>query len=107
MIQILNARKKEILYQQERMLNAASEAKVQLTAVENETFENLTKELDATNSNIVRHEAIAKGRAEVVSPPTASSFPIPASPAAIATAPPSTLMPSGRVWQLATSPTLL
>lgn len=65
MIQILNSRKKEILDQQERMLQAASESKVQLTAVENETFENLTKELDATNSTIARYEAIEKGKREV------------------------------------------
>ena len=68
MIQILNARKKEILDQQEQMLNAASEAKVQLTATQNETFENLTKELDATNANITRYEAVEKGKREVSVP---------------------------------------
>jgi HK97 family phage major capsid protein len=68
MIQILNARKKEILDQQEQMLNAASEAKIQLTAAQNETFDNLTKELDATNVSIARHEAIEKGKREVSAP---------------------------------------
>lgn len=68
MIQNLNARKKEILDQQEKMLQAASEAKVQLTAAQNETFETLTKELDATNTSIARIEAINKGKAEVGAP---------------------------------------
>jgi HK97 family phage major capsid protein len=68
MIQILNARKKAILDQQEQILNTASEAKVQLTAAQNETFETLTRELDATNSSITRYETIDKGKREVSAP---------------------------------------
>jgi len=67
-IKALNAQKKDLLNRQEAMLNAASEAKRQLTAAEEETFANLTKELDATNVNIARVEAIAKGKLEVGAP---------------------------------------
>jgi HK97 family phage major capsid protein len=62
---ILNARKKEILAQQETMLAKATEAKAPLTDTEEATYSNLTKELDSINVNIARFDAIAKGRCEV------------------------------------------
>ncbi len=61
----LNLRKKELLDAQERMLNAASDAKVNLTQAEEETFSNQTKEIESINVNLSRIEAIAKGRHEV------------------------------------------
>ena len=65
---LLNKRKNEILDQQTAMLQKATEAKVQLTEAEEATFTNLSKELDDINKNIVRFEAITKGKAEVGSP---------------------------------------
>ena len=62
---MLNLRKKELLDAQERMLNAASDAKVNLTQAEEETFTNQTKEIESINVNLSRIEAIAKGRHEV------------------------------------------
>ena len=67
-IQELNAKKKSLLDQQEHMLNRASEAKVQLTATEDEQFKNFTNEIDSINTNITRLENIAKGKREVGEP---------------------------------------
>jgi HK97 family phage major capsid protein len=64
----LNARKYEILNQQEAMLKKAFEAKAPLTATEEEQFTNLSKELDSINLNISRFEAVTKGRLEVGAP---------------------------------------
>jgi HK97 family phage major capsid protein len=66
--QELNARKKALLDQQEQMLNRASEAKVQLTATEDEQFKTFTNEIDSINTNLSRIEMIAKGKREVGEP---------------------------------------
>jgi HK97 family phage major capsid protein len=61
----LNSRKKELLDQQEHMLNAASEAKIALTPAQEEKYASHTKEIEAINVSLARFEAIAKGRHEV------------------------------------------
>jgi HK97 family phage major capsid protein len=61
----LNARKKELLDAQEKMLNAASEAKVALTPAQEEQFASHTKEIEAINVSLARFEAIAKGKREI------------------------------------------
>jgi HK97 family phage major capsid protein len=64
----LHTRNTEILNEQERILNSASEAKRQLAADEEITFANLTKELDANNITIARFAAINKGREVIATP---------------------------------------
>jgi len=68
----LNARKNEILNAQEEMLKKASEAKVALTASEEEKFENFSRELDEINKNITRVENIRRNRSEVNTPSTSA-----------------------------------
>jgi HK97 family phage major capsid protein len=65
---ILNSRKKELLDQQEKMLNAASEAKRDLTTVEEESYAVMAKEIESLNTNISRFDAIAKSKSEIVIP---------------------------------------
>jgi HK97 family phage major capsid protein len=67
-IKSLNARKKELLDQQEQMLNRASESKVAFTTSEEEQFSNFSKELDSLNVNIARLDSIEKGKREVGQP---------------------------------------
>jgi len=67
---ILNARKKELLDQQEKMLNAASEAKIALTTSQEDSFQAMSVEIEGINTNISRIEAIAKGKREVGAPAT-------------------------------------
>jgi HK97 family phage major capsid protein len=65
---VLNARKKEILDAQERLLKSAVENKVALTVADESAFANMTNELDQINANLARISAIEKGRAEVNTP---------------------------------------
>src|ERR1700685_740170 len=65
---ILNKRKLELITQQEAVLNAAMEAKVKLTDVQEAQFAASTAEIHEIDTNLVRMAAIAKGKAEVNSP---------------------------------------
>lgn len=65
---ILNARKKELLDAQETMLRNAVETKTQLSAADEASFTNMSTELDAINTNLVRYAAIEKGKSEVGAP---------------------------------------
>src|ERR1039457_4900022 len=74
-IKSLNARKKELLDQQETLLNKATESKVAFTTAEEEQFCNYTKELDSLNVNISRVDAIEKGKREVGTPSNSTFVP--------------------------------
>ena len=74
----LNKRKADLLNQQESMLKRATEAKVAFSAVEDEQFNNLNKELDEINTNITRFQAIAKGKLEVGTPSSSAVITDPA-----------------------------
>jgi HK97 family phage major capsid protein len=65
---VLNARKKEILDAQEKMLKNAVESKVALSVADEAAFANFTNELDAINTNLTRYKAIEQGKAEVGAP---------------------------------------
>lgn len=64
----LNARKKDILAAQERMLKGAVENKLALSAADETAFTNMTSELDLINTNLARIAAIEKGQSEVAEP---------------------------------------
>ena len=66
----LNARKNELLNEQERILNSATEAKRKLTDVEETQFAAHTAEITSIDQTVARFEAIAKGRKEVGAPTT-------------------------------------
>ena len=65
---ILNARKKEILEAQSKMLQNAVDLKVALTATEEAQFTAFTNELDSIAVNLSRYAAIEKGQSEVGQP---------------------------------------
>ena len=65
---ILNSRKKELLDQQEKMLNAASESKRALTTAEEENYTVMVKEIETIDSNLARFNAIAKSKLEISTP---------------------------------------
>lgn len=72
----LNKRKNELIDQQEAVLNAASEAKRQLTETEEANFKAQTAEIDSINTMIARYDAINKNRAEVGQPTSQIEAPI-------------------------------
>ena len=74
-LQILNARKKELIDAQDKMLRNAVESKVALSVADEASFANMTTELDSINTNISRFQAIEKNRQEVAVP--SNSFVIP------------------------------
>ena len=67
-LQVLNARKKEILEAQDKMLRNAVESKVSLSVADEAAFTNMTTELDSINTNIARFQAIADGQRQVAVP---------------------------------------
>jgi HK97 family phage major capsid protein len=66
--QILNTRKAELLASQEKMLNAAAEAKLKLTDEQELTFAAATAEIKDIDSTLARMAAIEKGKSEVGAP---------------------------------------
>jgi HK97 family phage major capsid protein len=74
-IKALNTRKKELLDAQEKMLVAATDSKIQLTAAQEEQFKNFTNEIDSINTNLARTEAINKGKLEVGVPSSTLAIP--------------------------------
>lgn len=66
----LNARKKQILDQQELILHRASESKRKLSPAEEENFKNLSGEVDSINMKL----GIAQGRQEIATPRESAVF---------------------------------
>lgn len=64
---VLNKRKAELLDQQEKMLKAATDAKV-WSADDNAKFEAFSKEIDDLNGQIKRAEAVNRGKLEIANP---------------------------------------
>lgn len=67
-VQVLNTRKSELIKMQEKMLNAALEAKVKLTDAEESQFTAATAEIADINTKLDRIAAIAKGKQEIGEP---------------------------------------
>jgi HK97 family phage major capsid protein len=67
-LKILNQRKAELVNTQESMLNAAMEAKVKLTAVQEEQFKNASAELADIEVNLSRFAAIAAAKSQIGAP---------------------------------------
>lgn len=72
---VLNTRKSELLAAQEQMLNKAVEAKVKLTAAEEEQFKNATAEISDINETLTRMAGIEKGKLEIGKPTSAAFVP--------------------------------
>ena len=76
---ILNARKSELLSQQELVLNQCQEAHVKLTDVQEQAFTAASAEIKDIDTTLARMDAIAKSKAQV-NEPTSNPF-IPAAKA--------------------------
>jgi hypothetical protein len=72
----LNARKDELLSQQEKVLNSAQEARVKLTPAQEEQFTKDTAEINNIGQTLVRMAAIAKGKSEVGRPQAEAVIPV-------------------------------
>lgn len=66
----LNARKKELLDAQEKMLNSAATTQNPLTPAEEESYGKMTKEIESINLSVARFDAVEKGKREVGTPAT-------------------------------------
>ena len=75
-VQELNKRKNELLDQQERVLNAAQEAKRKFTDAEETNFKAWEAEIAEISTTVARFEAINKSRGAILQPTTQIEAPV-------------------------------